>query len=102
MATVVGKETSKVTTKDNSIGGQSFYKKLDLVKSVAIRTLPTVKRATVSVGNRFQKLQVPEMAMFGDSVCGADPEIRPSGMASPLTVKGSGVFPGLIWVVVFL
>jgi len=90
MATVVGRETSKVTTKDNSIGGQSFYKKLDLVKSVAIRTLPTVKRATVSVGSRFQKLQVPEMAMFGDSACGADPEIRPSGMASPLTVKGSG------------
>ena len=28
--------------------------------------------------------------MFGDSACGADPEISPSGMASPLTVKGSG------------
>ena len=27
MATVVGRETSKVTTKDNSIGGQSFCKK---------------------------------------------------------------------------
>ena len=96
MATVVGRETSgqsfysKVTTKDNSI------EKLDLVKSVAIRTLPTVKRATVSVGNRFQKLQVPEMAMFGDSAfqklqvpemamfgdsaCGADPEVMPSGI----------------------
>ena len=90
MATVVGREISgqsfynKVTTKANSI------ETLDLVKSTAIKTLPTVKRATVSVGNRFQKLQVPEMAMFGDSACGADPEIRPSGMASPLTVKGSG------------
>ena len=67
-----------------------------MVKSVAIRTLPTVKRATVSVGNRFQKLQVaevamfgesafqklqvPEMAMFGDSACGADPEVMPSGI----------------------
>ena len=28
--------------------------------------------------------------MFGDPACGADPEISPSGMASPLTVKGSG------------
>ena len=80
MATVVGRETSgqsfysKVTTKDNSI------EKLDLVKSVAIRALPTVKRATVSVENRFQKLQVPEMAMFGDSACGADPEVMPSGV----------------------
>jgi len=44
-----------------------------------------VKRATVSVGNSFQCLQVPEFPMFGE-----DPEFSPSGMASPLTVKGSG------------
>jgi len=49
-----------------------------------------VKRATVSVGNSFQCLQVPEFPMFGDAACGADPEFSPSGMASPLTVKGSG------------
>jgi len=74
MATVVGRETSKpmakVTTKDNSVGGQSFYKKTDLVKNVgtvAIRTLPTVKRTPVVVGNSFQELHVPEVAMFGDS-----------------------------------
>jgi len=58
----------KVTT--NSVGGQSFYKKTDLVKNVgtvAIRTLPTVKRTPVVVGNSFQELQVPEVAMFGES-----------------------------------
>ena len=72
MATVVGRETSKpmgkVTT--NSVGGQSFYKKTDLVKNVttvAIRTLPTVQRTPVVVGNSFQELQVPEVAMFGES-----------------------------------
>ena len=74
MATMVGRETSKpmakVTTKDNNVGGQSFYKKSDLVKNVgtvAIRTLPTVKRAPVIVGNSFQELQIPEVAMFGAS-----------------------------------
>ena len=76
MATVVGRETS----------GQSFYNKV----TTKAEELPIVKRATVSVGNSFQSLQVTEIAMFGDSACGADPEIRPSGMASPLTVKGSG------------
>ena len=93
MATVVGRETSgqsfynNVTTKAK---GPNSIETLDLVKSASIKTLPIVKRATFSVGNSFQSLQAPEIAMFGDSACGADHEIRPSGMASPLTVKGSG------------
>ena len=55
MATVVGRVTS----------GQSFYSKV----TTKAKELPIVKRATVSVGNSFQSLQVPEIAMFGDSAC---------------------------------
>ena len=91
--------TTKIATNmATEIGRQSFYNKV----TTKAKELPVVKRATVSVGNSFQSLQVPEFPMFGDSACGADPEISPSGMASPLTVKGSGVFPGMNWVVVFL
>ena len=81
------------------------------VGTVAIRTLPTVKRAPVIVGNSFQelqvpevamfgesafqKLQVPEMSMFGDSACGADPEVMPSGArpVEQVLKRPSGIRP---------
>ena len=81
------------------------------VTTVAIRTLPTVQRTPVVVGNSFQelqvpevamfgesafqKLQVPEMAMFGDSACGADPEVMPSGVrpVEQVLKRPSGIRP---------
>ena len=112
---MVGRETStpmgKVTTKANNVGVQSFYKKTDFVKSVGTVAMRTVDRTPVAVGNSFQelqvpevamfgesafqKLQVPEMSMFGDSACGADPEVMPSGVrpVEQVLKRPSGIRP---------
>jgi len=81
-ATRVG--TKVVTDLGNNIGNgtQIFYNKGNKFSN---GSMTYEKRATVECCNRFQCLQVPEFSMFGE-----DPEFSPSGMASPLTVKGFG------------